>query len=100
MSRLRNLMAITRTSAASPTFGELYPILHDRTGATTGTQLKYAILHECLTSVRSLESKWGHDKVYGVLGIFSKICGQNMDGLVQPNYGLTVQEVFTRVTWL
>ncbi|KAL8838826.1 MAG: hypothetical protein Q9170_001981 [Blastenia crenularia] len=100
MSRLRNLMEVIRRSMASPTFGELYPILHDRTGATTSMQLKYAILHECLTSVRSLESKWGHDKVYGVIGIFSKICDQDIDDLVRPNYALTEQEVFIQVTWL
>lgn len=103
MSRLKNFMAVFRRSVASPNFGELCPILHDRTGATTSEQLTYAVLHECLTSIRSLDSKWGHDKIYGVLGIFSKICGGNghkLDELVQPNYDLSAQKVFTQVAWL
>ncbi|KAL8805958.1 MAG: hypothetical protein Q9182_001615 [Xanthomendoza sp. 2 TL-2023] len=100
MSRLKNFITVIRRSMSSPTFGELYPLLHDRTGATTRAQLNHAVLHECLTSVRSLDSKYGHDKVYGILGIFSKICGSAIDDLARPNYRLTEQEVFTRVAWL
>lgn len=103
MSRLKKFMTVFRRSVASPNFGELYPILHDRTGATTSEQLTYAVLHECLTSIRPLESKWGHDKIYGVLEIFSKICGGNghtCDELFQPNYDLSAQKIFTQVAWL
>ena len=100
MSRLKSFMTVVRMSSASENFGQLYPFLHDRTGATTGTELSYAILYECLNTVRSLNSKVEHDKVYGVIGIFSKICGKDIDDLLRPVYGLTVQEVFTRVTWL
>ena len=100
MSRLKKFMAVVRMSSASESFGQLYPFLHDRTGATTPTELSYAILYECLNTVRSLNSKVQHDKVYGVIGIFSKICGKNVDDLLRPMYDLTVQEVFTRVTWL
>ncbi|KAL8809959.1 MAG: hypothetical protein Q9200_002968 [Gallowayella weberi] len=100
MSRLKNFITVIRRSTSSANFGELYPLLHNRTGATTRTQLNHAILHECLTSVRSLDSKYGHDKVYGVLGIFSKICGQAIDDLVRPDYRLTEKEVFIRVARL
>lgn len=100
MSRLRNFMTVSRMSTGSSTLGGLYPILHDRTGATTRTQLSYAVLHESLTTVRSLDSERGHDKVYGVIGIFAAISGKEIDDLLRPNYGRTVQEVFTRVTWL
>lgn len=100
MSRLKNFTTVVRRSTTPQLFEDLYPLLHDRTGATTGTQLSYAVLHECLTTVRALESKFGHDKVYGVIGIFSKLCGQDIDDLLRPAYRLTVQEAFTRVAWL
>ncbi|KAL8906364.1 MAG: hypothetical protein Q9207_002076 [Kuettlingeria erythrocarpa] len=45
-------------------------------------------------------SERGHDKVYGVIGIFAAISGEEIDDLLRPSYGRTVQEVFTRVTWL
>ena len=100
MSRLKNFMTVILMSMASQTLGHLYPLLHDRTGAITVRQVKYAFLHECLTTVRTLESKRRHDKIYGVLGIFKKIWGDDLDTLLQPDYSLPIQEVFTRVAWL
>ncbi|KAK1671840.1 heterokaryon incompatibility protein [Colletotrichum godetiae] len=72
-----------------------------RWGATTDEAMRHAEVLQTLHRLRIYNFENPLDHIYGGLGVIQRILGRNYEVGVVPNYGVSVESVYTQVTdWL
>jgi Heterokaryon incompatibility protein (HET) len=97
---LRDLIprkAAGRASKPAPALRQIYRFLEATYGTKTDMEAAAAWIAHLLSLVRNLESSEEHDKIYSILGV-ANVFSSKTGELVSPDYGQSVEELYTSVT--
>lgn len=81
-------------NAPSPAQKTLRRNLQNMCGASSEIEMAHAVLLYQLIGIRRFVATDLRDKIYGVLGLVTRVLPSNADSLIRPDYTVTVKQVY------